>query len=503
MFPPNIIVKAQLFDKSRFDSLQGLQFPGGIANLSESFTGYSYMGKFAPERTPDYAAMVTKGWVDNHVVMSTPDGPMGYCPGIQAPTYYIYGRMLDDTTADWHDLYSEFMNTAFGKASAAMTNFYDLQARQMALMSGYFGVEGPLLQLGRNRVNGTVNTWYFLSVYTPEYISAANDALTQAEHAADTPDVKARLHLIRIRFDYLRGLAKILTLQNAWSVDPNSASLNSLLSALDDWHASLKSMTEGDGKSTFKTLSDWPTMSPFQGGATYNYAALLFNTYQQAWTSTSLAWDTDAIRKDNVNSSREIKVPAVTAIPTIDAKTWDSAPTVKFSRQSDGMPVIDTPTTLQVLRDNNNLYVRMEINNPNIYVPDLSPPKTEKDVLSRHYVDLAIQPAAGGPVYHLAANPADGVRYDATVSQTGKEDVAWNGKWSFDYSGGKDHSNVYWTTFSAQWTALFTIPFSTLGVNAPAAGDSWGFNAGRQNPVMMWSGSDSVTSPQSLGKLLF
>jgi hypothetical protein len=504
VFPPNIMVKAQLFDKSRFDSLQGLQIPGGIANLSESFTGYSYMGQYAPERTPEYTAMVAKGWVDNHVVMSTPDGPMGYSPGIQGPAYYVYGRMLDDTSANWQDLYHEFIDAAFGKAAPAMTNFYDLQDRQMALMSDYFGVEGPLIQLGRNRVNGGSNTWYFLSVYTPEYISAANDALTQAERNADSADVKARLHLIRIRFDYLRGLAKIMTLQNAWSVDPTPASLNALLDALDAWHASIRALAGGTGNSTFKPLDDWPTMSPFQGGGTYIRAALLFNTYQQAWTSTSLAWDTDAIRQDILNGPHQIKVPEVNAAPAIDSNAWDSAPTVKFCRESDGMPVIDTPTTLQVLRDSNNLYVRMEIANPSlVYVPDMKAPKTEEDVLARHYVDLAIQPVAGGAIYHLAANPVQGIRYDAAVTPSGKEDVSWNGKWSFSYSGGEERSDIAWATYSAGWTALFTIPFSTLGVNAPTAGSSWGFNAGRQNPAMMWSNGDSVTALQSLGKLKF
>ena len=501
-FPPNIIVKNQLFDQSRFDALNGMEFPGGIANLSESFSGWSYMGPYAPERTPEYAGMIPKEFVAHHVIMSTPDGTMGNLPGLQGPAYYIFGRMLDDTSVDWHDLYHEFIDTAFGKAAPAMTTFYDLQARQMALMSDYFGVEGPLLMLGRNRVNGTYNTWYFLSVYTPEYISAANDALTQAEQSAQSPDVKARLHLVRIKFDYLRGLAKILTLQNAWYIAPTDASLNALLDALDQWHASLQSMTDGTGDDPlFKPLNDWPTMRPFAGS--YIKASLLFLTYQQAWPWMSLGWDTAAIRAGILTKPHQIKVPVVSAEPTIDSQAWDNAPTVKFVRESDGMPVINTPTTLQVLRDSTNLYVRMDIESPSLYVPDIIPPKTEKDVLARHHVELAIQPVAGGPIYHLAANPIQGIRYDATVKQ-GKEDITWNGTWNFAYEVRKGTSKYYAKAgASAGWMGLFTIPFSTLGVSAPAPGDTWGFNAGRQDPDMIWSNGSSVIAAQSLGKLSF
>jgi hypothetical protein len=412
--------------------------------------------------------------------------------------------MLDDTSVDWHDLYHEFIDTAFGKAAPAMTTFYDLQDKQMALMSDYFGVEGPLLQLGRNRVNGGYNAWYFLSVYTPEYVSAANDALSQAERNADSSDVKARLHLIRIRFDYLSGLAKILTLQNAWTVAPSDASLDALVDALDAWHTPIRMLAGGTGQSTFKPLSDWPTMLPFQdAGSSYNAASLMITTYQQAWYLTSLAWDTEAIHAGILTKPHEAKVSSTSTEPTIDSKEWDNAPSMKFLRESDGMPVTNTPTTFQVLRDNNNLYVRMDIENPNVYVPDINVPKSENDVLKRHNVDLAIQPVTDGPIYHLAANPVQDARYDAVIKGSGKEDITWNGTWSFTYEIGEKTSKNYTATYTGNWIALFKIPFSTLGVNSPAAGAAWGFNASRQDPAMIWSNGSSVVAPQSLGKLIF
>ena len=46
-------------------------------------------------------------------------------------------------------------------------------------------------------------------MYTPEYITAAERLLDSAEQNAKDPDVKARLHLVRIEFDYLRKMAKI------------------------------------------------------------------------------------------------------------------------------------------------------------------------------------------------------------------------------------------------------------------------------------------------------
>ena len=497
--PENLIPKFQYGSVQNFDRLKGIQIPAGIAGLAETFTGFSYLGPYAPERTPEYAAGVAKALAHNHVMWSTPDGGMGYVRGMQAPTYYVFGRMMDDPSADWRAIQEEFVTAAFGEVASSMKEFFDVLHRQLALFSDNFNWGMPLWRASRQRVD-SLNRWYFLSVFTPEYLSKANASLTWAEKRAQSPDVKARLHLIRIEFDYLRGLAKILTLQDAWELRPTQASLDAVLDALDEWRAELTALAGGAGQSAFKPLDDWPEMRPFNGHD-YHHASLLQRSYQQTWYSTCLAWDTAAIRAGILTNPHRIKVPAATLAPAIDSKAWDDAPMVTF-RKPNGMPVVDTRTTLKVLRDGDSIYVRIDSQFPEVNPEDLLTPKTEEDVLKQEYVNIGIRPSADGPIYRLAAGPVDGVRYDAVLKPGGKEDASWNGPWQFAYqvAGEKARSpHNPWLT----WTAWFKIPFSAFGVAAPVTGDAWGFNAGRQAPSMIWNNAGSVTDPQALGKLEF
>lgn len=503
-FPPNVIVKVQYADPQVLNTLlKGLDIPSGISGYSETFTGFSYMGPYAPQKTPEYAAEVVKAMVNNRMRWSTSDGGVGYVPGLQAPAYYVFGRMLDEPSADWHKIYDEFMEAAWGKTASTMRQFFDLQHRQLALFSGYLGWGMPLRDLASNRVDGRRNNWYFLSVYSPAYIAAAEDLLSSAERNADSEDVKARLHLLRIRFDYLKGLAKILIMHDAWKLNPSQASLDAVLDAIDAWHKHLRGFLVGLKKDdehggNFKELKDWPGMSPFFGS--FAHAALLANHYQQSWQNDSIGWDVEAIREGILTKPHQIKVPLLEKEPSMDDSAWSKTPGVKFCRSTDGMPPIIRPTILKVLRDKDNLYVRVKVKHPLVLVSDMIVPKKEEDVLKQHHLDIAIQPVPNGPIYHLAASPTKGVRYDALVKQGQKSDTSWNGTWSFDYIS-KEKTNG---RHSLEWIGVFKIPFATLGVPSPKADDSWGFNADRevQGHLMYWK-KGRITDANALGKLTF
>jgi hypothetical protein len=143
-------------------------------------------------------------------------------------------------------------------------------------------------------------------MYPPEYCAAADSLLTSAEKAATDPNVKARLHLIRIEFDYIRKLSQIFYLQDAWAINASKANLDALLNAIDDWHAYLGKFAGGTGRSTFKPLSDWPEIRPFNGHF-YLHAALEEDRYQQQWKNTCLNWDTQAIRAGTITNKSLFK----------------------------------------------------------------------------------------------------------------------------------------------------------------------------------------------------
>ncbi|MFA7174192.1 MAG: DUF4838 domain-containing protein [Kiritimatiellia bacterium] len=497
-FPTNVMPQFQFGTPQIFDNLKGVDIPAGIVGLEETFTAFGVGGPYAPEHTPEYAALVAQAMVRHKVQWTARDGSLKVW-GLQSPVYYVYGRMLDDATADYKDIEKEFYTAAFGEVTPQMTGFFDLLHKQIDLYSDFFGLYQPawttsaIGRYGRYRDN----KWHHQSIYTVEFVDKANALLATAEQKAKDPDVKARLYLIRLEFDYLSNLGKILYLQDAWTIHPSPESLKVLLDAVDAWHAQIKTLSEGISNSRMQLLKEWPEMRPFNGD-TYHDVALQHSFYQNGnWQRTAIGWDTAAVRAGALTASTA-QVNSATAIPDITSAVWDHVPTGILRS---GIPRNVSRTTLKTLHDQNNLYVRVDsrINvgssarSATKVLEDLVQPKSESDVFQQEYVEISIQPKAGGTTYRFAVNPLAGLRYDAVMKP--KEDTSWNGGWKFIYqinSVKDDDSQGY-----PNWTAWFQIPFSDLEIAAPAKGEVWKLNVTRRGMqgegVLGWRGEAHIS----------
>jgi len=302
-FPPNVIVKIQFASQYDFDRLKGVEFPAGICGFEETFTGFGQAGPYLPERTPEHMAEVVRTMKRNNVKWSMRDGLLGYVRGMQAPAYYVYGRMMDDPSADWEAIYDEFCTAAFGDVAPQMTRFFNLLHMQIAIYSDFYGVMMPAWNRKYSRSAYHNSKWHVMNMYTPEYCADAEALLASAEEAAKDPDVIARLHLIRIEFDYIAKMSRIFYLEDAWMLNRTDAYLNPLLDAIDDWHAYIRGLVDPGDRSPFNPLSDWPEMRPFSAHF-YTHAALESDRYQQQWRNTCLNWDTEAIRAGAVPGGR-------------------------------------------------------------------------------------------------------------------------------------------------------------------------------------------------------
>ncbi|MFA7158135.1 MAG: DUF4838 domain-containing protein [Kiritimatiellia bacterium] len=504
-FPENVIVKIQYASQLDFDRIKGIEFPAGICGFEETFTGFGQAGPYVPERTPEHMAEVVLAQARNNVKWSMRDGALGYVRGMQAPAYYVYGRMMDDPAAEWKEIYKEFCEAAFGNVAPSMTHFYDLLHTQIAIYSDFYGVFMPAWSRKYSRSRYHDSKWHVMSMFTPEYMADAESCLASAEKNAKDLDVKARLHLIRIEFDYIKGMSKIFYLQNAWTMNKSKIYLDPLVDAIDAWHAFLEQLAGGTGRSSLKPLSDWPEMRPFCGHF-YSHAALESDLYQQQWKNTCLNWDTKAIRAGILDDKHELKVVTAEEAPGIDSSNaWDKVAD-SFFKDRGGMPYANARTTMKVLRDTDNLYVRVDCLYPSKHPEDMYGKERDGDIFKEEYVEIGIIPP-GGKIYRLAANPVKGSRYDSAIAPNDKnrmtEDAKWNGKleFAFKVSGVKGP----YTLGNRVWTAWFKIPFSDLSEKAPAAGESWGFNAARNRigQQMLWSDAPSVTDTNALGRLVF
>lgn len=503
-FPKNVIPDIQFASQHDFDKLAGVVFPAGISGFEETFTGFGQAGPYIAERTPEHMAEVVRTIERNKVKWSHRDGLMGYVKGLQAPAYYVYGRLMDDPTVDWRELQKEFCDAAFGNAAKPMNDFFDLLHTKMAIYSDFFGVFMPAWDRKYSRSLYHDSKWHLMNLYTPEFCADAERLLARAELGTKDADVLARLHLIRIEFDYARQLSRIFYLQNAWTLNPSQVNLDPLVDAIDEWHKSLEKLAGGRGRSSMKPLADWPQMTPFAGHF-YTHAALETEGYQQQWNKTCVNWDTRAIRAGVLSDKHELKVSSVGAEPAIDLKVWDTVPESHF-RVHDSMPFANISTRMKLLRDQTHLYVRIDSLHPHVHPEDVYQREHDKDTFTQEYVELAIAPPnAGGKVYRIAANPIEGSRYDA-VYMPGKrdlvEDKTWNSTWQLRI--GVTGKKGPYTLPDRTWTAWFKIPFTDLG-GAPKPGETWGFNAGRgrNGQNILWLDAPYGAATKALGKIGF
>ncbi len=139
---------------------------------------------------------------------------------------------------------------------------------------------------------------------------------------------------------------------------------------------------------------------------------------------------------------------------------WDDSADITGFLQIPQLTYAPRQTRAGISYDDKNLYIRVHA------VLD-GKPKTEalKDdghVWADESFEIFLSPTGDKPLYQLIFNSAD-VRADLKDG-----DIKWNGEW-------KTLSDVTET----EWWGLAVIPFRTLGLSAPSAGDKWLFNLGR------------------------
>jgi hypothetical protein len=423
------------------------------------------------------------------------------------------GRMFDDP-ANNHakDLIPEFCEGAFQNKSIAfyMRAFYDELYHAIALYSDHIGTRTdvwtykplPTDARGRKTVQDPFQLIAFL--YTPRVLAAMEGHLAQSEQLARTPKIKTRLALVRAEFDYLKHFAKVVHLHQAWQMAPDQPSLHRLLDAIDTRNAFIATLyAKGHQKEWNHVLFPFP-------GHDAKHLQLAHDGYQEPYANTCFNWDTKAMRNAPPPGLKKLTIAKTTAKLTLDSPEWQTAAAHELTL----LPPLHTlprPTTIRLLYDENALHLRAEAT----LGDETTFPAYNRDrVLSgQESIDLYLAPQPSKPLYYrLAAGPNAATKYDALnglVSDVmdprhGRDDPTWNGEWS---------SETRVDVKNKRWHLHLTIPFQTLGVEAPTKGITWKANFGRNHALpreqvdrAIWSSSLTSTRMEDtavMGEIVF
>jgi len=498
--------------------------PWRECEVPRGFTSYVYNwcpnlgSRYTPMRTPLYVEAQVKRLYKYRFRAIYRDGP-GDLYGLEGPVYYIMGRMLDDPeNTQAKDLMYEFCEAAFGKAAPAAIRFYDELYHGIELYSQYLGTRSPawgyrnIYGQHRNYLSDPFQLLGFL--YPPRLLASLEANLAQAERTADTDKVRVRLALVRREFDYVKSLARVVHLYHAYEIQPDLASRNRLLDAIDERNAQINSYYAA--KRVSKTSTDWAFVMFPPIGHDANHLRLAYDRYQEPFANTPLNWDTQAVRASPLPGARRFTVRPARGPVTIDAAQWADAEANEFVKlpapsdetsprsrialpspdEPDGRPAqatVPRKTIMKTLYDESSLYLRIE--------SELPAALMEADAGREEELEVCLAPFPGREIaYRFTVGPqaesrraaAKGLIADPMDPRHGKFDPDWTGDWKYETRLEPEKE---------RWLALLTIPFKTLGVEPPSAETFWRGNAGRTHVPVEGAVQRSIlfAAPQTRG----
>jgi hypothetical protein len=323
-FPENTILYLSHAHDEALDewSESSVKVPGGIM-LEPRMLGTHYIIPYLPKRTPQWFERRVRKYHEIELdVIGLKPFVAAQVYGLEAPAWYVFGRMFDDpknNTAG--DLLEEFYTAAFGEAVDPMRRFYGILHENISFMSDWFFPRSASrfymgLTNKPDEVDDQLN-WARVSTarfgargmnrgipdagkglilnYPSDMLIRMEKELKAAEALAGGDKVIKRLELVRLEFEYLKQAIMVYTMYNAYKTNPEQASLDRLLGGIDAWNTFLDALY--DEEKRMKSLSGWPEMRPFRNRNRSNLAMITARRWRDKPVEINpFAWDTEKIR---------------------------------------------------------------------------------------------------------------------------------------------------------------------------------------------------------------
>ncbi len=476
-FPANTRIMLTGTNQSDIDPWQGYEVPDG-------FAGYLYnwcpnlATRYTPMRTPKFVGDQAKRIAKNRIQGFYRDGS-GALFGLEGPVYYTMGRMYDDPEHLFaKDLYSEFIEGAFVESTWHMAQFYNQLYHALELYSDHIGTRceiwtyEPMEGRRRKTVQDPFQMMAFL--YPPKLLANLEEVLSGAEKKARSGKVKARIALVRREFDYVKHFARVVHLHQAYEIQPDLASRDRLLDAIDARNAEIA--TYFQGRRQTPASEGWAFVMFPPGGHNEAHLRLAHNRYQEPYENTCFNWDTAAMRAAPLPGAKRLSISEIkNGEISLESDHWENAES----------QTIDASSKFKVLTDNERVYVRVDAENLN----------SESDVIAVYILPFPGKETAfrfsTGPDSSAKTEAASGFISDVMDPRFAQFDPDWKAAWDCETNVSTDGEN---------WQALFSIPFKALGIEASQTGQFWRANVARivENNSATWSTVSGTQRPDDL-----
>ncbi|MBR7139467.1 MAG: DUF4838 domain-containing protein [Lentisphaeria bacterium] len=470
-FPANTMIELCKYSEKTFADWKKIKVPGGFLVYIYNWGNYHITG-YTPKCPPSYIAKQVNTFLSNGVKGIYRCG-FGELFGLEAPVYYIFGKLLENPSLNYEKLLLEFYERAYHESAAPMRSFFEALHHALELMPW---IKETRYLSSQRHVFGTL--------YNPELMDNLNKNLTRAEKLAVQPKVKKRLALVRAEFEYLKSIVDVIQMYRAYRTAPSWQTFELLAAALDARNALVDKMTAPKGR--VGRFNDFPEVRFFDGAS----KAWLLSNGRSSTLGAPFNWDTKMLREKKIlpgtikKRMTIKKVNGVVEFNDFENGVWKDLKWEELGGIQLG--AINEKSRFKAAYDDKNFYIGI--------VSDLDPRKTfhslgnDGPCWRNDCIEILLDPQGmRQSFYHMIYTPAKESRFDEAFGFItdplhplyNKHDTAWNGKWSYACRREGD-----------KWYSLFTVPFSELKVPTPKPGNVWTLNIGRESRIIGGSGNE-------------
>ncbi len=494
-FPDNVVIELCGYTPEAFAAWQKVKVAGGFTTYIYNW-GHYLMPGMAPKRTPEYCAAQIRLFAANNVKGIYRCG-FGENMGLEGPSYYVYGKMLDNPELNTAALLKEFYQGAFAEAAGPMTEFYRTLYERLRVFS-------TLQTAAASPPNPRILLAY---IYSPDVLDMLENNLARAEKLAAQPKIKKRLELVRMEFDYTKNLAAIVHLYNGYRTNPTQANFDQLAIAIDARNAMIESYYNAKGQ--MEPLPGWPEIQLFSNPAKDK---LKLNGSNSAILGAPYTWNTTVLRQSNIlpgtgkKTLSIIKASGEISTDNFESGAWSKAEWHPLNGIQMGS--IKEQTRFKVIYDAQHIYFGLETELP--ASQQFNAAGRDGKCWGQDCLELVIDPFGSREKYfHLIINPVEKSNYDSAFGLIddplnplyNQADRSWNGTWQY-----------FNKRIGDKWFAMFKIPFADFGVTTPEKGTNWTLNVGRESfrtkhpELSLWSPNFETMSfhdRESFGEAIF
>jgi len=354
------------------------------------------------------------------------------------PTAYLMGKLLWNADADVDRLQREFYRDMYGAGARQVRAYYDLSEESWRKALAGTATGSPAAEYYANQGDRHARIGTVMRAVEP-VIEKGGPLLAEAALRIKDPMTARRFE--RLRQHHELGVLTIKGLQAAAAIevsaDPPPDALAALSQAVQKREALLKDMKA--------------------------YAPYLVQSLRDSEDSLRSPLRPAAAHFIIAQTAGRTKIIASRASITVDGDDadWKGAAFSTF-KENMGAKDLRAHTEAAVAFDDKTVYVCLRCEEPEKPVA-ASCPRDSAQLFNDDNVEVFLDANRDRASYlHFAVNAA-AARYDGRTVKGGRPDAAWNGDWTAAVRQA-----------DKRWTVEFAIPFTTLGVGAPRAGDKWG-----------------------------